>query len=127
MADTYAVMREYLDHILAGEWDQLADFFSDDFVGHVGGHSRFSGTHQGKDAFGQIVGDMVGSMESYRTDEHDLLVSDDHAVVLGTWHAEREGKSISMNRVVIYHLDGNKITELWVLNEDQAAADEFIA
>ena len=127
MADTYAVMREYLDHIVAGEWDQLADFFSDNLVAHVGGHSRFSGTHQGKAAFGEAIGDMLGAMESIRTDDHDLLVSDDHAVVLATWHAERGGKSLSMNRVVIYHLEGDKITELWIIDEDQAAADEFIA
>ncbi len=66
-------------------------------------------------------------MDSVRTEEHDLLVSEDHAVALATWHAERGGKTQSMNRVVVYHLEGDKITELWIVDEDQAAADESIA
>ena len=127
MADTYAVMREYLDHIVAGEWDKIGDFFADNLVTHIKGHSRFSGTHRGKDAFGKVLGDMLGALDSVRTDEHDLLISEDHAVVLATWHAERGGESLSMNRVVIYHLDGDKITELWIIDEDQQAADEFIS
>ena len=127
MTDRYAVMRKYLDHVVAGEWERLPDFFADDFVGHVGGHSRFGGSHHGSAAFGAVVQDMVAALDSVRTDEHDLLVSDDHAVALATIHAERGGESISMNRAVIYHLEGDKITELWILDEDQAAFDAFIA
>jgi len=126
MAD-HSTMQRYIGHVAAGEWDEVAEFYSDDLVGHIGGHNRFSGTHRGRVAFSEANLGFKAPFDSLWTDEHDLLVSDDHAVVLATWHGDRGGDSLSMNRTFVYHLDGGKITELWVIDEDQAAVDEFLA
>jgi hypothetical protein len=49
------------------------------------------------------------------------LVSDDHAVVPDTWHVQRHGEDHAVNHVIIYHTTGDKISELWMVAEDQAA------
>jgi hypothetical protein len=69
----------------------------------------------------------MGRLDSMRIEEHDLPASDDHAVVLNTAHYERGGKHPATNRVVVYHVAGDKITEMWLIDADQRAADEFPA
>ena len=47
-------------------------------------------------------------------------------MVLSTTHSERSGKHLTSNAVVVYHTEGDKITEFWIINEDQRAVDEFL-
>lgn len=125
MASTADVMRTYLDRITSGDFEGAVEFYHDDLVAHVSGHNPTSGTYEGKAAFVSYLGEATGRVESMRIEEHDLLVSDDHAVVLNTMHAERSGATLDSQRVVVYHLSGDKITELWVIDQDQAAVDAF--
>ena len=121
------MIRSYLDHITAGEWEAATDFWADNIVGHVSGDNPTSGTYTGKEAFTGYLQQVLGMVDSIQVDEHDLLVSDDHGVVLSTTHADRGGKHLASNRVVVYHTEGDKITELWIIDEDQQAVDEFLS
>ncbi len=125
MSGTLEVMREYLNRMTAGDFEGATAFYADDLVAHIGGHSPTSGVYGSKAEFAGYLAQATGMVDSMRIEEHDLLASDDHAVVLSIMHAERGGKSLSSNRVVVYHLSGDKITELWVVDEDQRAVDEF--
>lgn len=127
MTDTSDAMRGYLDRITAGDFQGAMEYYSDDVVAHVGGHNPTSGVYNGKAAFAQYLAEATGSVDSLRIEEHDLLTSDAHAVVLNTMHAERGGTALSSDRVVVYHVSEGKITELWIIDADQAAVDEFMS
>ena len=120
------MMRSYLDHITAGEFEAAMGYWADDIVIHVSGNNPTSGTYTGKEAAAGWAAQAVGAVDSIQIDEHDLLVGDEHAVVLSTTHSERNGKHLTSNGVVVYHTKADKITEFWIINEDQRAVDEFL-
>ncbi len=121
------MMRSYLNHITAGEFEAAMGYWADDIVIHVSGNNPISGTYTGKEAAAGWAAQSVGAVDSVQIDEHDLLVGDEHAVLLNTSHSERNGKHQTSNGVVVYHTEGDKITEAWIINEDQRAVDEFLA
>ncbi len=121
------MMRSYLDHVTAGEFEAAMGYWADDIVIHVSGNNPTSGTYTGKEAAVGWAAAAVGAVDSIQFDEHDLLVGDEHAVLLSTTHSERNGKHLTSNGVVVYHTDGDKVTEVWIINEDQGAVDEFLA
>ena len=71
--------------------------------------------------------EMMGMVDSLQVEEHDLLISDDHAVVLNDWHIVKGDRDERVNHVVIYHTDGDKISEIWVVAENQAVMDELMS
>ena len=121
------MMRSYLDLITAGEFEAAMDFWADDVVLHVSGDNPTSGTYTGKEAAAGYSAKVLGAVDSVQIEEHDLLVSDEHAVLLSTTHVERAGKHFTSNAVAVYHTEGDKVTEVWVINEDQRAVDEFLS
>jgi len=58
---------------------------------------------------------------------HDILASDDHAVVLTNATATRGGKTFEYRTAEIYHIKDGKITERWAFSDDTAAIAAFFA
>ena len=123
----YETMQAYMGHVAAVDFEAASSYFADDIVAHVGGHNPTSGTYEGKAAFMGYVRGVIGMVESLEISPHDLLASDDHAVALATITSVRGDKTLSSNRVVVYHLADDKITELWIIDTDQQAVDEFLS
>jgi len=76
-------------------------------------------------------GDMEGFL-SLHTDDTVVhfpgrgpLAGDDHTVVLNKTRATRGGKMLEQNQVVVMHIEGGKIAEVWLHFSDQQAMDEF--
>ena len=121
MAD-YDMMRAYLDCIVAGDFAGAEQYFADDVTVHFSG---WKDVH-GKDEYNAVLGEMMGMFDSLQVEEHDLLVSDEHAVVLNAWHITKGDRDVRSNHVVVYHTAGDKITEIWVVAEDQALMAELM-
>ena len=121
------MMRRYLDHLTAGEFEAAAEFWADDIVGHVFGNNPTSGTYTGKEGAAAYTAKLMGIIDSSQIEEHDLLVSDQHAVLLAVGHSERNGRHLSSKTVVVYHTEGDKITEYWAIPVDQKALDDFLS
>jgi ketosteroid isomerase-like protein len=43
------------------------------------------------------------------------------------WRVERNGRTLEIDRVVIYRIEDEKIAEIWVRDWDQYAYDELFA
>jgi ketosteroid isomerase-like protein len=56
---------------------------------------------------------------------HDVLASDDHAVMLARERWERDGRTLEVRRVFVYHIRDGKLAEAWAYDDDQRAVDEF--
>ena len=107
--------------------EDVMDSMDDGVQWHVGGDNPLTGDYKGKQAvmglfakFGQLT------EGTYEADIHDILASEEHTVVLGTYTATRHGRTHSARFVDIIHpgSDG-KAKEFWRFAEDQAAEDEF--
>ena len=123
------IMRQYADAWLRNDWDAAIAVWADDVVHHVPGRHRLAGDFSGKqaflDAYTTIFAELDGTIEV--VDVHDVLVSDDHAVVLVTERAVRGDRTHDFQRVGVYHLRDGKIVETWSHDYDPYALDAFWA
>jgi hypothetical protein len=110
----------------AGDFDALAELFDENAVWHNPGRNLVSGDFVGRDnAFAAFAKEFELSGGTYRPTIHDIVANDEHILALMHATAEREGKRLDMNYVLIFHVKDGKITEGWDLWVDQAAVDEF--
>lgn len=120
---SYDMMRTYLDLVVAGDFEGAMGYMSDDITVHVSGWK----TTHGMDAYRAALGEIMDAVGSIDVEEHDLLVSADHAVVLNSWRITRDGRDELLNNAIIYHTSDGKITELWIVSQDQKALAELMA
>jgi uncharacterized protein len=121
-----ARIREGYEAFGTGDLEKVGEFFDPNIVWHVGGQSSFAGDYKGQEEifglFGRAFEVTGGSM---KIEVHDILANDKHGVALVTRMAEREGRSLEMNEVHVFHFLDGKVTEYWAFEEDQRRADEF--
>jgi len=110
-----------------GDLGVLQDqFFAENVVWHVAGTGPLAGDYEGA---AQVIG-QLGKISAL-TDAavkplvHDVLVSNDHTVVLVTISAERAGKQLQLKLVHVIHAENGKATEVWTHSADPAGAAQF--
>jgi uncharacterized protein len=107
----------------------LETFFShqaDDVVLHFPGRGPMAGDYRGRDGMARLFQTQMDMLDGPPEIEiHDVLASDDHAVVLNRVRTSRGGRSMEQQQVVVMHIEGGKITETWLQFSDQQAVDEF--
>ena len=85
-----------------------------------------AGDHRGKDGVAKMFQQQMQLLDAPpEIENHDILASDDHTVVLNKTRATRGGKILEQNQVVVMHIEGGKIAEVWLQFSDQQAMDEF--
>jgi len=114
--------REY-DAFAREDFTSLDEIFADDIVYHVPGHNPFSGDYQGKEAVYELF--RQDRQASFRSEIHDILANDRHAVALTVVHGARQGKILEDITVHVVHVVDGRITEAWFFPGDQAASDAF--
>src|ERR1700739_3022353 len=84
-----------------GDLGVLQDqFFADDIVWHVAGTGPLAGDYEGAaEVIGQLTKISELSGGAVRPQVHDVLVSNDHTVVLVTVSAERAGRQLQLSLV----------------------------
>ena len=102
-------------------------YFADDIRYHVSGRSPVSGDYEGTaqvlGLFGRLFELSGGTL---RIELHDVVANDEHGVALFTLHAEREGRQLDDNEVLVSHATADsKAAEIWTQAGDQYAVDEF--
>jgi ketosteroid isomerase-like protein len=120
--------RRGFDAFAKGDVDTLRALFDQDAVWHVPGRNQLSGDHRGVDRilglFAKIA-ELTGG--TFRTDVHDVVANDEHAVTIYVGRGEREGRTLEDRNVLVSHIRNGKIAEAWLLSDDQYAADEFFS
>jgi ketosteroid isomerase-like protein len=121
------LLRKGYDAFSKNDLETLRGLFAPDIVWHVPGNSPISGDYSGQDEvfgfFGRIMQETSGS---FTLEQHDFLANDEHGVVLTRVRAERAGRTLDQNTANVFHINADgKVTEVWGLSEDSAAADQF--
>jgi ketosteroid isomerase-like protein len=99
---------------------------ADDVVVHFPGKGPMAGDYRGKDGLAKLFERQMEMLEAPPVIEtHDVLASDDHAVVLNTVRGTVGGKTLEQQQVVVMHIKGGKITETWLQFSEQQAMDEM--
>ncbi|MGH2725942.1 MAG: nuclear transport factor 2 family protein [Actinomycetota bacterium] len=118
-------MRRLYDAFAKRDADVMTEVLAD-CTFHIPGDGILAGTYRGAE---EILGLFArGREESGGTlafEVHDIVGDAEHAVGLDRVTARRGDRTIDMNRVIVAHAKDGKLTEIWLVPEDQYAFDEF--
>ena len=103
------------------DMQRLDALMSDDIVWHQIGAPDI----RGKAALRATPAPGAGADYTITGKAHDILASDDHAVVLAEVTATRAGHSLHYRTAEIYHIKNGQVTERWAFSDDTAAITKF--
>ena len=122
MQENAAVARRVTDAFERADMQELDRLMADDVVWHeIGRQEPRRGKAELRAAApggGEVDYVITGST-------HDILASDDHAIVLVNATATRGGRTFSYRTAEIYHIRDGKIAERWAFSDDTAAIAAF--
>lgn len=114
-----AIRRTY-QAFAAGDTATMRTLMTEDITWHVRG-TTLDGDYHGPDEVFAFLGRLAEETGgTYALQVHAILADDEHGVVLGNWHAERNGRSRSGDVVHVMHLRDGKSEEFWVATPDPA-------
>ncbi|WP_307090638.1 nuclear transport factor 2 family protein [Arthrobacter sp. B2I5] len=121
-----ALVRSGYEAFNAGDMDTLRELFTEDAVWHVGGSGGLSGDKQGRDAILTYFGELGSrSNGSIKVNLEDVAAGDRYVFGVQSNHAERDGKPLDQRSVLVFTLAGEKVTEVFELQEDTEKASAF--
>ena len=62
----------------------------------------------------------------YSSENHAYLADDEHGVMLQNSKATRDGKSLELQEVFVFHFRDGRFSEMWYLPVDQPAFDAWV-
>ena len=104
--------------------DEMASFMElldDDIVWHEIGRDD---PIRGKQALMERFSGMPEGA-SIKTDTHDIVANDEHAVVLVTATATMGDQELVYRTAEIYHMRDGKVTERWAFSDDTGRINDF--
>ncbi len=120
------LMNLYVQAWLEGETQDLAGALADALVLHHSGNHPLAGEFRGKGAYFELLarisqaGTDVLLLEMGNLELH----GDDAAITIRERFANGDDV-VESNRTIVYRIDGGRIAEMWITDEDQAAVDAF--
>ena len=117
--DNARVAREVTEAFDKGDAAAIDRLLADDVVWHEIGRAE---PRAGKAALREMAG---GGDFTITASTHDILASDEHAIVLVNATATRGGRTFSYRTAEIYHIRDGRITERWPFSDDTAAIAAF--
>jgi uncharacterized protein len=121
------VVNRYFDALSAKDFPTVAAMFADDIVWHQPGNNRFSGTHRG----GAAVGEMIGGMMTVSEGTFELtltgatMVNGNMVAVPAHFTGKRDGAAMSQDGIDLLRIEGDKIAEAWLFSSDPESEDAF--
>jgi ketosteroid isomerase-like protein len=122
-----AVVRRFVEAMVARDVGAIADCFADDVVFHMPGRNALSGEYRGKtDVLTKLFQRWEEAFGGLEIDVHDVLASERHVVVLSDWRAHRGARQVAVRAASIYHVRDESIAEAWLMEWDPYAIDGFL-
>ena len=120
------IARSATEALAKRDMDAFFAYQADDVVLHFPGRGPMAGDYRGRDGIAQLFQQQMQVLDSPpELETHDVLASDDHAVVLNTVRATRGGRTSEQRQVVVMHLRDGKVAETWLQFSDQQGMDEM--
>lgn len=126
-AENEAVLRRYCDAWLRGDVATLLACYHDEITLHWHGRGPLAGTHRGKPAALAALAEQQKRARRTPVAVRDVLASDDHAIALTCERFERDGRTVELERVLVYRIRDGKLFECRVYDRDERLVDELLA
>jgi ketosteroid isomerase-like protein len=121
------IVRRLLDALEARDVVAIGELLADDVVYHFPGRGPVAGTYRGRDEVIGLFGAFAGLFDGpLSMASHDVVASEAHVVDLATYTASRAGQPFTWNAIRLYHVDGARIAEIWLMIGDVYALDAFL-
>ena len=121
--ETGEVLRSYADAWLAADLEQVLSAYHDEIVLHYMGESPLAGTHEGRDAVMEILGQASFRASRKLIEIEDVLVGESLGAILAIEDLGEPPRRV--RRVLVYRVDEGKLRECWLYDEDQRFIDEL--
>ncbi|MHA6626334.1 nuclear transport factor 2 family protein [Pseudonocardia sichuanensis] len=122
-----AVARRYFDALSAKDFATVAAMFADDIVWHQPGDNRFSGTHRGSAAVGEMIGGMMAVSEGTFALSATAAPMVNGTLVAAPVHfsGTRDGAAMAQDGLDLLRIEGDRIAEAWLFSSDPRSEDTF--
>jgi uncharacterized protein len=122
------LLRSLYEAFSRRDLDTVRSLVADDIVFHQPGRNPTSGDYQGLDGVLGLLRTLAErSGGTFRSEVHDLLATDQHAVALLRVTAQRGILTVDVPVVHVWHVRDGKLAEAWAHPTDQHLLDEFWA
>src|SRR5262249_39365404 len=101
--------------------------YHDDITLHWHGRGPLAGAHRGKAAALAALAEQGKRAKRTPLAVRDVLASDDHAVALTVERFERDGRSVELERGLVYRIRDGRLWECRVYDRDERLVDELLA
>ena len=126
-AGKLAVVRALLDALDARDIVAIGRLLTDDVVYHFPGRGSLAGTYRGREAVLHLfrtIAQLFDEPPAMR--RHDLVASEAHVVDLATYSGRRSDQRFEWSVVRLYHVDADRISEVWLMIGDVYAFDAWL-
>jgi ketosteroid isomerase-like protein len=122
------IVRALLDALEARDVKTIGGLLTDDVVYHFPGRGPVAGTYRGRDAVLGLFGALAALFDRpLEMRSHDVVASEAHVLDLATYTGTRGGQSFTWNTVRLYHVDADRISEIWLMIGDVYAFDAWLS
>lgn len=116
----------HMDEAMArGDIPTMFSHFTDDVVVHMGGRSKLSGEYRGIEKLQEMFGAFMQAAGEYSFENLSYLADDKHGVIVQRGTMKRDGESLTVEEVFVFHFREGKLSEFWYLPLDQSAVDQW--
>ena len=122
-----SLAHRYTEALAAQDMATVAGMFAEGITWHQPGDNRFSGTHHGSAAVGEMIGGMMAASQGSfaLAPNGTTMVNSDLVAIPVHFAAKRDEAELSMDGVDVLRVDGDHIVEVWLFTADQRAEDDF--
>jgi ketosteroid isomerase-like protein len=111
----------------AGDRETMLASYHDDFTLHYFGRNPLAGIHQGKSAALAILAEVTRRSNRKLSGIVDVMAGPERGALLVREIFQRDGKTVEVERLLVYAVRDELLWQCWVYDQDQALVDAFLA
>ena len=112
---------------LAGDRQAMLASYHDDFTLHYFGRNPLAGIHRGKPAALAILAEVTRRSNRKLSGIVAVLAGPERGALLVREIFRRDGKTAEVERLLVYAVRDELLSQCWVYDQDQALVDAFLA
>jgi uncharacterized protein len=123
-----AIVRRIFDAFARKEGLALRGLFADDAVWTVPGRGVMAGVHRGRESIFRFLARLPMETDgTYGSQLLDVLASGERAAALYRARGTRHGRTLELDQVLLFTIDGGLVREVLALASDPEAFEAFWA
>jgi hypothetical protein len=127
-AENAAIVRRIFDAFARKEGLALRGLFADDAIWSVPGRGVMAGEYEGREAIFRFLASLPKETDgTYGSRLIDVLSSDDRAAALYRASGSRHGRTLELDQVLLFRIEGGLVRRVLALPSDPDAFEEFWA